>query len=814
MKKFLEKYFKLLFWLPLFFGLMASCSDKPSKTGTLMDYIPADPEIVFKISNLESLQADIANNSLLTKFEKTSPHSFFSEKASLLKYLHPESASLLCLNQINDSVSAYTFISRQSENLFQIDSIQNKTLETLKIDDHSIQRISIEDAIAYSTIIDSVFVASSSQQLLLDILKGKTERGATFTKVFNLPTKSEFTALIRGNKIPINDSTKIDFTSWNSVDVSLAPESLYATGISLATDSLPQLLNVFDGQIPQQNDVAALVPSDVLGALSFTFNDAEKFQKKLQKFQGKKTSAATTGIFGSISEVGSIQLKNENAVFIKSIDPSMTSDALARYLSATGSFREIKISSFSEPELFDKTFSPLINSQKANFMVQLENFFVFTESEITAKQIISDFQNNNTLKNTSYFQNTASDLSTASSLLIFKMQGEFSNALSGLFNAKSQKEIKNISFEKFPLAALQLSYDRNFAHLTLSIKEAGAGTKKLAGKVMEKFNLKLENTILGTPHIIESDNGGSYVVAQDIGNKLYFISENGKIVWSKNLGSAILGTVEEVTIAGSKHIAFTTKNAFYILDRNGKDARSFPIKFKDEVTQPLAVFDYDKNRNYRFVVVQGKGVLMYDKQGKTVKGFGFNKAKSSIVQAPVHIRMGSKDYILIAEDSGKLNILSRVGKSRVSVSKTFNFSEIPITEEDNTFVVITKDNTKERISQAGNVSSLKLDVGGTYWFAIEGNTKATLDDNLLRIDGKLAELPLGMYTNPKLFSLGREQYISITETQENKVYVFDENAKLLNGFPVYGSSPASLEKGKTRNLVVKGEDDSILMYSF
>ena len=130
-----------------------------------------------------------------------------------------------------------------------------------------------------------------------------------------------------------------------------------------------------------------------------------------------------------------------------------------------------------------------------------------------------------------------------------------------------------------------------------------------------------------------------------------------------------------------------------------KDVKGFPIKFKDKVTQPLSVFDYDNNRNYRFVVVQGKEVLMYDKNGKIVKGFGFNKAKSNIAQSPVHIRMGNKDYIIVAEESGKLNILSRVGKSRVSVSKNFNFSEIPVAEEDNSFVVITKENTKERISQ-------------------------------------------------------------------------------------------------------------------
>ena len=781
-----------------------------------MDFVPENTSVVFKITDFENLQADIQSNSLLSKFEKTLPYLFFSEKANILKNLHPTSQSLFCINKINDSLTAFTFIAKHTKDLFQTDSLKNKTIETLQLDKQSFQRITIDKQIAYSAIIDSVFVVSSSQQLLLDILNRKTERDDTFKKVFNLPSSNGYTALIRGKKIALNDSTKIVFTSWSALDVVIAPESLTATGITLATDSIPQLLNVFGDQVPQQNNIAELIPTNALGAVSFTFNDAEKFQANLRNFRGEKDATQTTGIFGSVSEVGSIHLKNETAVFIKSIDASLTSDALARFVSAKNSFREIEIKSFSEPQLFQKTFSPFINSKKANFVFQLENFFVFTETETAAQQLISDFQNNNTLKNTSYFENTSPDLSTASSLLILKLQGEFSESISGFFNSKSSAAIEKISLEKFPLAVVQFSYDRNFAHLTIVCKEASGKAQTVSGNVSEKFNVKLDNAVLGIPQIFSNQNNGSNVVVQDMGNKLYFISESGKTLWTKKLGSAILGTVEDVIILGNKNFAFATKNGFHILDRNGKEVKGFPIKFKDKITQPLSVFDYDNNGNYRFVIVQGKEVLMFDKNGKTVKGFDFSKAKSNIVQPPAHIRMGNKDYIVFAEESGKLNILSRVGKLRISVSKNFNFSEVPIAEEDNNFIVITKENTKERISEDGKVASQKLDVGSNYWFSILGNIKVTLDGNQLRINGKMAELPLGVYTKPQLFNVHRNTFVTITETQEKKVYVFDKNTTLLNGFPVYGTAAACLGEGNGKNsinLVVKGEADTVLMYS-
>lgn len=791
------------------------CEKNPEKTGTLMDFVPQHASVVLKISNWEALQADIKSNSLLSQFNKTYPYLFLSEDAPLLKYLFPKSESILTINKINDSLSAFTFISPHSANLFQSDSIKDKIVETLQIENKSLQRITIGKHIAYSAVLDSVFVASSSQKILMDIMNGKTERGETFKKVFDLPNSGNFTALLRGNTISITDTTRVSFTSWSAMDIHIAPESFIASGITMATDTIPQLLNVFEGQIPQQNDIASIIPIDAKGALSFTFDDAEKLQEEFRKFRGEDESEKTTGIFSSISEIGTIDLKSGSAIVLKSIDEIMTNDALARFVSLQTSFREVEIKSFSEPDLFEKTFSPLINFKKANFVFQLENFFIFTATESAAQELIASIQNNSTLKNSEYYKNIAGDLSSASSLLILKMQGEISGSLSTFFNSDSRNNINNISLEGYPLAAIQLSYDRNFAHITISCREGVAAVKNISQAVAEKFNVNLENAVLDNPQLVGA-NGN--VVVQDVGNKLYYISENGKILWTKSLGSPILGEIQEVDLAGNgnKQLAFATKNAVYMLDRNGNDANAFPLKFKDDITQPLSVFDYDRDHNYRFGIVQGRNLLLYDKKGKTVKGFSFSKAKSDIIQSPSHIRMGKKDYILIAEESGILNILSRVGKPRVSISKTFNFSEIPLTSEDNTFVVITKENTKERIGEDGKISSQKLDVGGTYWFAMSGSTKATLDNNLLRIDGKLAELPIGLYSRPELFEINQKTYVSITETQEKKVFVFDRNANILNGFPVYGSSEASMGKSGSKNginLAVKGDSKGVIVYS-
>jgi len=806
---FMRKTLEKLILISLFIALW-SCSEQQAKTRTLMDLTPQEALVVLKITDWKNFQENISSNSLIAQYNKSHQNIFTPEKSSFLKHLKPNSQSVLSFNNLNDSTSAYTFITKQHQKLFQPDSIKNKTIETLKINEKAIQRITIDKETVYSASIDSIFIASSSQQLLMDILNGKTEQDETFKKVYQLPNESELTALIRENNVQTSDSTDVNFASWTALNISLEPKSFIGHGITLATDSIPQLLSVFKNQIPQQNHISSIVPMNALGAFSFTFNDAESIQKNLSLFRKDKESPKPTGIFDSTSEVGIIEMINGSAIFIKSIDASLTTDALARYVTTHTSFREIDIKKFSDSNLFKEAFYPIIASSSSHFVFQLDDFFVFTDTEANAQELIGAFQNNSTLVNTSYFDQTASDLSSSSSLITFKMQGEFSESIARFFNKRIDPSVKKQEFKKYPLMALQFSYDRNFAHVLLSSREFGGKTISAPKGVSEKFSLDLKTTILGNPKIFDSGKDINIVV-QDVANKLYYISNEGKIIWTREIGSPILGEIKQIDIFGNgnKQLAFATKNSVYILDREGNDVQAFPLKFKDDITQPLSVFNYDSNHKYRFVVVQDKEVLLYDKNGKTVRGFDFKKAKSSIVQSPTHIRMGNKDYILIAEQDGKLNILSRVGKPRVKVSKTFKFSDIPITSEDKNFVVITKDNAKEQISEKGEVSSQKLDVSINYWFTTVGSLKATLDNNLLRINGKLAELPIGLYSNPEIFSVDGKSYIGITETQEKKVYLFDKNASLMEGFPVYGSSTPSMGSG---SLVVKGESNNIILY--
>ena len=309
------------------------------------------------------------------------------------------------------------------------------------------------------------------------------------------------------------------------------------------------------------------------------------------------------------------------------------------------------------------------------------------------------------------------------------------------------------------------------------------------------------------------------LLVQDINNQLYLISNTGAILWKKQLKGKIQGDVIQVDLFKNKklQLAFTTENEFMVLDRNGKLVDQFHKIFPNGNLLPLAVFDYDRNRNYRFTITQGSKVYMYDNSFKLVKGFKFNTAKSSIITTPKHIRIGTKDYIILAENNGKLHILNRQGKSRTSVKPAFDFNSlVNIKRQGNNLLfkdakhVITKVNIA-----TGKITKSDILQGDSNHFNVNDNLIVKLEDEKLTIKNKTIELDLGNYTAPEIFYLNKKYYISVTDLDTRKASVFDSNANLLDKFPVYGQSQISatnMDSDKHIEFAVKGEDNSILIY--
>ena len=617
-----------------FILIFLSCSQKEYGVKELSDFIPKNVSVMFQISDLGSLRSDIDNNSLIPHYSNTAPYRTLSG-IRFLDSLQTKGIGLLCLSELDDRTE-YTYITRQHDSIPFLNSISGVKMEPYQFKKQVLYRMIEPEDTLYLMNRDSILVISSSDRILQSISEDKVERSDGFRKITRINRDDELTSIIRSKTMSLSDNTKVVLTSWMGLNLEILPNGITATGVALDRDSTSQLISVFKGLIPQKNDIAKVVPLDSRSVMSFTYNDFDVLNNNLKIYRNENdTTAVVHDLFGSINEVGHIVSDKGEAIVLKSLDQVITLEALSKYTNELETYKDVILFEFTDRGLFVNQFDPLISEAYPTYCFQLDDFFIFTDNDELSKHLITSYLNNNCLINTGYYSDSNTQLSSASSLLLLNMNGAIGPLVSPFPGSDTQNNIPVVNPKDYPMAALQFIYDRNFAHVNLVCKEVNK-TKPSAGLVSQILQIQLDELVLNEPQFFSNHRtGGKDIVVQDINNVIHLISNNGKILWSKQLQGPILGKVEEVDILrnGKKQLIFATKNYVQVLDRNGRSVSPFPLKFKDDITQPLSVFDYDNNRKYRFVVTQGNEVYMYDSKGKTVKGFKFKNTNSPIVLA-------------------------------------------------------------------------------------------------------------------------------------------------------------------------------------
>jgi hypothetical protein len=520
---------------------------------------------------------------------------------------------------------------------------------------------------------------------------------------------------------------------------------------------------------------------------------------------------ANLDLFQTINEAGEIYFNTETVIVLKSIDAIATKDALQDYQNITSNFRNIPIYEFTNPSLFKTIFNPFISVETISNYTIINDFFVFAQSETQLQNIIINFQNGTTYAHSNAFIAVMPFVSDESSLLVIANPTKLKKIMSSIYN----EDLTQLKLNDYKVSAIQFIQDDGFVHVNAVIKKNK--TKALQNSVSEEFNVTLDADISMSPHFVTNHRTKQKdIVVQDVNNNLYLISNTGKVLWKKKLNGTILGKIQQVDLYrnGRLQLAFATPKRIYIIDRNGKNVAPFPLKFNSEITQPLSIFDYDNNKNYRFLVTQGKYLLMYDRTAKNVSGFKYNNTGFDITTQPVHYRIGNKDYIVFASGN-KMMILNRRGQSRIRTKEAIHFSGNPIFKHKDKFTTSSSKGELIQVNTKGAVSKQPLHLDKDHFIEATNKTLVTLSENNLNIRQKTYELDFGNYTAPKIFYLNDKIYISLTDLQTQKVYVFDSQAKLLHNFPVYGNSAidlANIDNDTFLEFVTQGESNSIIVY--
>ena len=804
-------------WFLLSFVLLVfSCDNDKIHHSNLISLAPQNSSIIIKTNSVEGLNSALKNNSLFKAISKYDKINVLEKKLSYLKYLKPADRLLITLGKDSNDSLQISIISKYHDRLFNIDSLKDKTVETISTKNYSITKTTLNNQILYSVIKDSIFFASNDKQLV-ETAFDKKEIDSELIKVYNTAnSKSSLSILINSKNKKLIPSLFLteklnsnSLTNYMLLDADVTQDQLLFNGITKAVDSSKSLINVFKNTIPQEIQTSKICPQDIDGYMSFTFNDFKTFNDNLIKYKKRDTSLTPTSVFDAASEIGVLYKNDKRAIVMYSLDVLATQDALLSRNSIE-TFREVDIYPYDNPKLFSDYLSPFVNFQNATTYFSIDDFIVFSDDVDFLKDIISNYQNNTTLHESVAYANIMKSLSDEASLFTYAN----SNSLNKIFNSNFNEDL-SLEIDTYKASAIQFIYDTDFAHVNAIIKKNKS--KSVANSVSEDFSIKLDAAILTNPQFVDNHtNNQKDIVVQDINNNLYLISNDGKVLWKKQLDSKILGTIEQIDILknGKFQLVFATTNRVFVLDRNGKDVSPFPLKFKDNITQPLSVFDYDNNKDYRFLVTQGKALLMYDKQGKAVSGFTFKKAEGKISTQPKHFRIGKKDYIVFAQGN-ELEIIDRVGKTRINVKNNITFSGNDIYLYNNKFTTSNSKGDLIQIDENGKLISTSLSLKEKHAITTTSKTLVTLSENVLKIKSSTVDLEFGDYTAPKIFYLNDKIYVSVTDLQSKKVYLFDSLGKPIDNFPLYGNSAielANIDKERGLEFVVKGDSDTIIVY--
>ena len=503
--------------------------------------------------------------------------------------------------------------------------------------------------------------------------------------------------------------------------------------------------------------------------------------------------------------VGNLEFSFENIDIITSnsnYKPKVNNDLFIqkfKKINQTNTNFSIALDSLKTKEFFGRVFKNKVNISDGNLIINIDA----SNNLIYINGVVDNYSLNS---NSNYKKIALEEIIENEEKLYF----DFKNDLLTEYDIISTNQENKFDFFQLDTTdavldlykIFQLKEGNNLASINGIISDYKDDSKN--SEIELKFETSISNEIILGPLIVKNHtNNKNEVFIQDSENIIYLINDNGQIEWTKKINDRVIDEVKQIDSYknGRLQYVFATQNSLHMIDRKGRDVGKFPLKFNDQITKPVSVFDYDNNKNYRLLITQNDELFMFDSKGNRVRGFDYNK-KNKIITKPEHFRISNKD-IIVFKTSDDLKILNRRGKVRIKINEDHNYSKDEIFQYQNSLLTTTVNNKIVKIDMKGNskeLSSMSFD--GKY--VSDKKTIYTLQKNILSNSKKNIEIQFGKYENFSAISDKKNTLLNIYDSQNNKLYLFDDEINTVKGFPILADANASfiLENNKIEFSVI------------
>jgi len=776
--KFISKFFLS------FLFLIYSCSSNQETLISGLDLLPSDSSIIININDIDNTRKILNENILVNAIYPT--YKSITKKLSILVDDKIKNG-ILSVSPYGKDDLAYTFISKidLNDSLFNdLNKLQKyQNVNIYSNDNKNIYIASLEDFYVSSDkdiIIENIIRDFNSKNYNVDSELLKISKTILNNEPFNIFLKSK-------EKKERNDIFKnLSFfpnvnTSWIAYDFQNSLSEINLNGVTRINDSINSKLSILKDIYPIELKTDKIIPNSFRSFISIAVGDYERFIFNMKNYLNSNNISADNLSFKSLSIIEEISFVDDQEKFI--VLGIRNIEQINNYFDLFDTdYENIKLINFKDN--FEQLIDYLNYKSNVKYTSIVDNFLILTNSVSQLRKINNSISVNDVLgSNSDYLKYKNNNSSKYNFYWV-------ANSL----NIIDDININNYELDEYPYISLSGTLNQNIALFNFDFSKVNKSIEN--GNIYTEFLISSNEEIISDPIWLKNHLNKGYDFAfQDSNNYLNYYSNKGDLLWRKSLSGRIIGEMKQIDLYknGRLQILFRTSNRLYLIDRNGKEVSQLSFDIKDgEINNPISVFDYDKNRNYRILVTTDNEVQMYDNSGKIVNGFNPDNFKSEIINSPVHIRIDDKDYIVLQLKNGELKILNRRGKDRVVVDEKIQFSNNSVFSFLKLFTTTDDQGNLIQVDSDGKLTRDNRNLSKDNLINIYNNNLIYLNEEELSINGISIKLPIGRYSRPKLFNVNGSLFVGIADLNEGNLYLFKDNAELVEGFPIKGSSSFNL----------------------
>ena len=781
------------------------CSTPPQKTVNPLGFIPAKPLAILHTEDMESLVGFSNSQPQLNRFL----HPLLSTQEHWLSFKE------CIVSYHEEGVKEYKYLLIRP--LSPLDSVPQIIGDTLRYENLRIIKFEKQSIDRYAAVNQNTYFESDSKIVLENSIRLHTAPNRpdeNLQKLYNSKSGPYQLFINERSQSLLNEKFRttipfnlFNFSSWLVIQPEIENGNTILNAIGLLSTEKLTKMSLVANQAYDLSKLLSNLPLTMIGASLYGF-EYDRFSVVRDRYNAQHNlpSPPIDSLLMKARAVAKVNtLQNQIAVLdmtgVEDLVPILEKNA-----EATRKVREAMTYQFSTEKSIKHLVAPLLSLPTLTHAALFNDLLFLAPSEASLTEVITQLSNGYSLGSDEQFEGLLAEIPNESSLLFVGVEEFFSKQLHSLLI----DDIQTRSSDKFPFWLGVGLVESGVAQVQFQKVSKQEKIENKRPKLL--FSKTIESNISQGPNaVLNHLNGSMEWVIQDEKHNLTLISSTGKNNWTRPIGNPIQFPIRQVDLYKNSRLqmAYTTKKGFEVIDRNARPVSPFYSTLNNPL--PLAVFDYENSRDYRLVLIDQNKLELRNR--KFTKVSGFNRTKADLKYSPKHIRIGSRDYIVMIQKNGKLLLLDRRGNIRIKTPNNLVVSS-NIYLHQNGFIGLDNKNRLFRIEINGKISYRTLPFETTYHVCARGKNLVLLTENKLEINGRLLELDFGLYGKPSIHVVNNRTMISLVDEQEEKVYVFDRKGNLLPHFPIYGAGPVTIDsdrKGKVF-LATTGGNNSLIVY--